>query len=705
MADHIVLVGMMGAARPPWVACWPRRLGWAFLDSDAMVEASTGSTVPELFATRGEEAFRAEESRVLAEGLASPGPTVVSAAGGVVLSPDNRALLAGQVVVWLRADPATLAARVGSGTGRPLLDEDPAGALVALDAVRRPLYEEVADVVVDVDDLDPAHGGRPRPGRHRVRPEPAVTTVVPVDLGERSYEVVVGDGARHELARVVAASVPSARRAVVVTQERIGVEVDPGLPFEVVTVPDGEPAKSLAHVEELCRRFARSGLSRADVVVAVGGGVVTDLAGFAAASFHRGTAYVNVATSLLAQVDAAIGGKTGVNLPEGKNLVGAFWQPAAVLCDTATLASLPPREWASGRGEVAKYALLGIATELGDPPSADLPTADQVARCAAVKAAVVASDEREGDRRMVLNYGHTLAHALEASAFDDDRRPAPRRGGGRRSGVRRAAGPAPRPHRRRAGGAPPRRGRGLRPQPRPAGRARSGRAARVHGPGQEGPRRPHLRPRRSGRRRRGPWHRPGRRGRYPGGHGVHPSGSHDVSRRGLVLLLSGPNLNLLGEREPEVYGTATLEDHVAAANAAAARSGLTLEHLQSNHEGDLVEAVHGARGRAVAVIVNAGALTHTSWSLHDALAAYDGVVVELHLSNPAAREPFRHTSTVAAVSDGCIAGFGGPRVPAGRRGRFPPARRPCDRLPPRPTCPPRFPRCRWPDASTGPAPR
>jgi len=132
-----------------------------------------------------------------------------------------------------------------------------------------------------------------------------------------------------------------------------------------------------------------------------------------------------------------------------------------------------------------------------------------------------------------------------------------------------------------------------------------------------------------------------------------------VSPAGRVLLLSGPNLNLLGEREPDVYGTATLDDHVESAAAAAAVVGLDLEHLQSNHEGDLVEAVHGARGRTVAIIVNAGALTHTSWSLHDALAAYDGVVVELHLSNPAAREPFRHTSTIAPVSDGCIAGFGG----------------------------------------------
>lgn len=126
-----------------------------------------------------------------------------------------------------------------------------------------------------------------------------------------------------------------------------------------------------------------------------------------------------------------------------------------------------------------------------------------------------------------------------------------------------------------------------------------------------------------------------------------------------VLLLSGPNLNLLGDREPAVYGTATLDDHVATATKAASEAGLGLEHLQSNHEGALIEAVHAAPGRVDAIIVNAGAFTHTSWALHDALAAFDGVVVELHLSNPAAREPFRHTSVLAPVSDGSISGFGG----------------------------------------------
>jgi 5-deoxy-5-amino-3-dehydroquinate synthase len=236
-----------------------------------------------------------------------------------------------------------------------------------------------------------------------------------VDLAERSYPILVGHGARHEVARFLPTG---AKSAAVVTQQSIvdagwigGLDV--GVPSQVCIIPDGEDAKTLATVEDLARRFARAGLSRADAVVAVGGGIVTDVAGFAAATYHRGTAYVNVATSLLAQFDAAIGGKTGVNLPEGKNLVGAFWQPNAVLCDTDTLSSLPPREWSCGRGEIAKYAFLG------DGPRADQPIEEQVACCAAIKAAVVSEDEREGGRRMVLNYGHTLGHALEGAALLD----------------------------------------------------------------------------------------------------------------------------------------------------------------------------------------------------------------------------------------------------------------------------------------------
>jgi 5-deoxy-5-amino-3-dehydroquinate synthase len=240
---------------------------------------------------------------------------------------------------------------------------------------------------------------------------------VPVNLHDRAYDVVVGSGARRLLPDVVP---PDAARVVVVTQDGIDLDVDPGVPFDTVSVPDGERAKSLAVVEQLCREFARLGLARSDAVVAVGGGVVTDVAGFAAGVYHRGVPYVNVPTTLLAQVDAAVGGKTGVNLPEGKNLVGAFWQPAAVLCDTDALGSLPAREWSSGRGEMAKYAFLGDGLLDGGRPGAKLlglPLDEQVALCVAVKAAVVAEDERESSRRMVLNYGHTLAHALEAAAL------------------------------------------------------------------------------------------------------------------------------------------------------------------------------------------------------------------------------------------------------------------------------------------------
>lgn len=229
---------------------------------------------------------------------------------------------------------------------------------------------------------------------------------ITVDLPGRSYPVLVGAGARHRLCELMPTG---AGRAAVVTQENIPWAVDAGIEQQTFLIDDGEEAKNLETVEELCRGFARWNLHRGDVVVAVGGGVVTDVAGFAAAVYHRGVAVVHVPTSLLGQVDAAIGGKTGVNLREGKNLVGAFWQPAAVLCDTETLTTLPPREYRSGLGEMAKYAFLGVAG------LRDLPLEDAVAACVACKASVVGGDERESGDRALLNYGHTLAHALETA--------------------------------------------------------------------------------------------------------------------------------------------------------------------------------------------------------------------------------------------------------------------------------------------------
>jgi 5-deoxy-5-amino-3-dehydroquinate synthase len=234
--------------------------------------------------------------------------------------------------------------------------------------------------------------------------------VVPVQLADRSYEVLVGDGVRSELSRVIP---DRSKRVAIVTQAGLGIEVDPGREHKVFTMGDGEQSKSMATVESLCRQFAQWGLTRADCVVAVGGGIVTDTAGYAAASYHRGVPVVHVSTTLVGQVDAAIGGKTGVNIPEGKNLIGAYWQPSGVVCDTGLLSTLPPREYRCGLGEIAKYHFLG-----GEGLDA-LPIDEQVAACVAIKAAVVANDEREGGARATLNYGHTLAHAIEIAGDHD----------------------------------------------------------------------------------------------------------------------------------------------------------------------------------------------------------------------------------------------------------------------------------------------
>jgi 5-deoxy-5-amino-3-dehydroquinate synthase len=237
--------------------------------------------------------------------------------------------------------------------------------------------------------------------------------VITVDVAladGRGYPVLVGDGVVGELSAVLP---ERARRVAVVTQAAVPVEVEPGRDHRVFTIGDGEMHKTMATVERLCAGFAQWGLTRADCVVGVGGGLVTDVAGFAAAVYHRGIPVVHVPTTLLGQIDAAIGGKTGVNLAEGKNLVGAYWQPSAVLCDTATLETLPPREWRCGLGELAKYHWLGGGR------LDELPLEERVAACAAIKAEVVASDERESGRRALLNYGHTLAHAIEIAGDHD----------------------------------------------------------------------------------------------------------------------------------------------------------------------------------------------------------------------------------------------------------------------------------------------
>ena len=245
--------------------------------------------------------------------------------------------------------------------------------------------------------------------------------IVPVELGERSYDVVLEAGARRHLSSLINVRASRARAAALVTSgtlsELAWFDVDSGLTQHVVIVPDGENAKTMSSLENLLGRLADLELSRDDVVVGVGGGAITDLAGFAAAVYLRGVSLVQIPTSLVGQVDAAIGGKTAVNLEAGKNLVGSFHQPLGVLCDFETLATLPERERVGGLGEVAKCWLLegGHAADLAATSLNQL-----IEMSVRLKAAIVSGDEREGGRRALLNYGHTLAHALEKVSLARD---------------------------------------------------------------------------------------------------------------------------------------------------------------------------------------------------------------------------------------------------------------------------------------------
>lgn len=250
---------------------------------------------------------------------------------------------------------------------------------------------------------------------------------VPVEVPGRAYGVVVGSGLLGDASMIPAGR---AERAFVVGDRTVtdawyeelaaGLE-GAGLPAVLLPVPEGERAKTLATAEALYRQLAVQEAHRDDLVVALGGGVVGDLAGFVAATYMRGLPFLQVPTTLTAQVDAAIGGKSAVNLPEGKNLIGAFHQPVAVLCDVGTLRTLPDREFRSGLAEVAKYALtldpelLGVLeTRSGAVLDRDPAVLEHlVARCVRAKAATVAADERDAGPRLILNYGHTLGHALE----------------------------------------------------------------------------------------------------------------------------------------------------------------------------------------------------------------------------------------------------------------------------------------------------
>ncbi|MEU4180092.1 3-dehydroquinate synthase family protein [Streptomyces sp. NPDC026589] len=228
---------------------------------------------------------------------------------------------------------------------------------------------------------------------------------IPVHIGERSYDVLIGPGVRSMLAEVIQGL--GARRVAVVSARPAEWVPDTGVETVLLPARDGEPDKTLATVEALCAEFVRFGLTRNDAVVSCGGGTTTDVVGLAAALYHRGVPVVHLPTTLLAQVDASVGGKTAVNLPSGKNLVGAYWQPAAVLCDTDYLSTLPRREMLNGLGEIARCHFIGAGDLRG------LGLAERIAASVRLKAGVVSADERDTGLRHILNYGHTLGHALE----------------------------------------------------------------------------------------------------------------------------------------------------------------------------------------------------------------------------------------------------------------------------------------------------
>jgi shikimate kinase/3-dehydroquinate synthase len=403
----VVFIGFMGAGKTTAARHLAAVRGRGPIDTDALIEERLGHSIAEEFAARGEAAFRAVEEEVVGAALAAAGPTdTLALGGGSVLSPGVRAALAGHTVVLIEIDVQTAWRRAG-GRRRPLAGDRPAFA--ALHAERTPLYERLADAIIPAT-------ARADPSRlvaaiDALTRAPAGTRLLWATSASGEYPVLIGPA-------LLGADVwPLARsRRFAITDEHVGpLYLDRlGSLDGHITIAAGEASKTLASAEFVWRELARQGVARDDHLVGLGGGVVGDLAGFCASAYQRGVPIVHVPTTLVAQVDSAYGGKTGVDLPEAKNYVGAYHQPAGVVVDTTTLASLPAPELAAGYAEVVKTALIA-GGELWRRVAANGPIdGATVTACARVKLAVVAEDERDGGRRQVLNLGHTVGHAIEA---------------------------------------------------------------------------------------------------------------------------------------------------------------------------------------------------------------------------------------------------------------------------------------------------
>ncbi|HVC84229.1 MAG TPA: bifunctional shikimate kinase/3-dehydroquinate synthase [Solirubrobacteraceae bacterium] len=377
-------------------------------DVDQLIEARGTGTIAEIFERDGEGAFRALEEEVVCELLARARQgEVISLSGGAVGSERVRAALTGHVVVWLDIEPTLAWRRVGAGS-RPLARDR--AAFDERYEARLPLYASLADAVIP----STARAALPRAydAVEQLRHAPTGTRLLWAVSGSAEYPVWIGRGllgsAVWPLAR------PPSRRFCV-TDEHVGpLWRERAGEFDgQIVIAAGERSKSLESAERVWRELARAGMTRADHLVALGGGVVGDLAGFCAATYQRGVPVVQLPTTLAAQVDSAYGGKTGVDLPEGKNYVGVYHQPAGVLVDPGTLATLPAAELSAGYAEVIKTALIAGGA-LWERIAADRPIDDDVIfECARCKLAIVGEDERDEGPRQVLNLGHTVAHAIE----------------------------------------------------------------------------------------------------------------------------------------------------------------------------------------------------------------------------------------------------------------------------------------------------
>jgi shikimate kinase/3-dehydroquinate synthase len=404
----IVCIGFMGAGKSTTAVSAASILGGDAIDVDRVLEQRLGKPIERIFSEDGEGAFRAAEERITLELLAAPGRPVLSLGGGAIGSAAVReALKREHLVIWVDVDLETAWARCAGGK-RPLAqDRD---GFARLYAAREPLYAALADVIVP-SSRSMAMG----PVLDALSGMPSATQLLWAASASGDYPAYIGTALLSEPSFWPPA-VPG--RRFVVTDGAVGRlyagALEP-LSGRVAIMP-GEQSKTIAHAEIVWTELARAGMTRSDVVVALGGGVVGDLAGFCAATYQRGVRYVQVPTTLVAQVDSAYGGKTGVDLAEAKNYVGAFHQPSAVIADTAALRTLPAEELGAGYAEVVKTALIA-GGELWERirSGADPASSEVIAACARTKLRIVAQDERDGGLRQVLNLGHTVGHAIETT--------------------------------------------------------------------------------------------------------------------------------------------------------------------------------------------------------------------------------------------------------------------------------------------------